>query len=179
VKLQLDADARGVEPGAPVVAEVVSLNNRYQPEGGARLKLSLLALDGSAPPTIVEGETGEDGMFRAPLQPGGPGAYKVRAEVWRDGRSLGVDEDVFVVRATSLERLYGEPRPDLLAALAGAGGGRVVQPDGVTGLGFTDHGQVRVHRQKTEPVWDRAWVLAVIVALAAAEWWLRRRHGFA
>ena len=42
-----------------------------------------------------------------------------------------------------------------------------------------DHGRVRVHRQKTEPVWNSWAALTIVVALAAIEWWWRRRRGFA
>jgi uncharacterized membrane protein len=185
VKLTLDARgdiSRGVEPGAPVTAEVRAFDARYDAEAGAKLKLTLLPLDtmgARQAPVVVQGETGADGTFRAPLVPTGPGAWRVRVEVDKDGQPIGVDEDVFVVRAASLERLYGEARPDLLASLAAAGGGQSVGVDDVKGLPFVDHGHVRVHRQKTEPLWNRPVVLAALALLAAGEWWWRRRRGFA
>jgi hypothetical protein len=37
----------------------------------------------------------------------------------------------------------------------------------------------RVHRQKTEPLWNQAWALGAVVILAGLEWWWRRRRGFA
>jgi hypothetical protein len=185
VKLTLDAPgdiARGVEPGAAVTAEVRAFDARYDAEPGAKVKLTLLPLDtnGTRPsPVVVQGETGADGTFRAPLHPSGPGAWRVRVEVEKGGQPIGVDEDVFVVRAASLERLYGEARPDLLAALASAGGGQSVDVDDVKGLPFVDHGRVRVHRQKTEPLWNHPAVLALLTLAAAGEWWWRRRRGFA
>ncbi len=185
VKLTLDAKgdiARGVEPGAPVTAEVRAFDARYDAEAGAKLRLTLLPLDTAGSrqaPVVVQGETGADGTFRAPLSPSGPGAWRVRVEVEKNGQPIGIDEDVFVVRATSLERLYGEARPDLLASLAAAGGGQSVDVDDVKGLPFVDHGRVRVHRQKTEPLWNHPAVLAALTLLAAGEWWWRRRRGFA
>jgi uncharacterized membrane protein len=185
VKLTLDAKgdiARGVEPGEPVTAEVRAFDARYDAEAGAKLKLTLVPLDTSGArqaPVVVQGETGADGTFRAPLQPAGAGAWRVRVEVEKNGQPVGVDEDVFVVRAASLERLYGEARPDLLAALAAAGGGQSVDVDDVKGLPFVDHGRVRVHRQRTEPLWNHPAVLATLTLLAAGEWWWRRRRGFA
>jgi hypothetical protein len=186
VKLTLDGGggdlARGVEPGTPLTAEVRAFDARYDGEAGAALKITLLPLDAGparASPTVVQGTTGPDGTFRAPLLPAGPGAWRVRVEVEKDGQPLGVDEDVFVVRAASLERLYGEARPDLLAALAGASGGKAVGVDDVRGLPFVDHGRVRVHRQRTEPLWNHPAVLVAFTLLAASEWWWRRRRGFA
>ena len=106
----------------------------------------------------------------------------MRVDVVEDGgtgRPAGADEDVFVVRGASLERLYAEARPDVLKALAGASGGKAVDVDDVKGLPFADHGRVRVHRQKTEPLWNTPAALATVVLLAGAEWWWRRRRGFA
>jgi hypothetical protein len=186
VKLTLDAGgadlARGIEPGTALSAEVRAFDARYDGEADAALKLTLLPLDASQArqaPTIVQGTTGADGTFRAPLLPSGAGAWRVRVEVEKNGQPIGVDEDVFVVRGASLERLYAEARPDLLAALAGAAGGKSVGVDDVRGLPFVDHGRVRVHRQRTEPLWNHPAVLAALTLLAAGEWWWRRRRGFA
>jgi uncharacterized membrane protein len=184
VKLTLEtrgARGRGVEPGSEVAAIVRTFDARYQPQGGAKVRLTLAPLDVGAGGTTktIDGETGPDGMFRVPFVPDATGAWRVRVEVAADGRGAGVDEDVFVVSAASLERLYAEARPDLLKALAGASGGRAVEPGDVSGLPFVDHQKVRVHRQKTEPLWNTAVALVVVVGLAAVEWYWRRRRGFA
>ncbi|MDP2345773.1 MAG: glutamine amidotransferase [Deltaproteobacteria bacterium] len=184
VKLALATEGqrngRGFEPGAEVLAEVRTFNTRYQPEGGAKLKLTLTPLEPGGTSKTIEGETGPDGTFCVPLLPDRAGAWRARVDVvGGDGGNLGSDEDVFVVRATSLERLYGEARPDLMAALAGAGGGRSVDVGAVKGLPFVDHGKVKVHRQKTEPLWNTWAALVVVTLLAATEWWWRRRRGFA
>ena len=186
VKLTIDADARGIEPGAAVTALVRAQDANYQAEAGATVKLALVPLDadargdGTAPaPPIDPLITGADGSTRALLYPGRPGAWKVRVEVEKAGQLVGVDEDVFVVRTASLERLHAEARPDLMASIAGASGGRAVDATNVTGLPFVDHARVRVHRQKTEPLWNSGWTVGAVVALAALEWWWRRRRGFA
>ena len=179
VKLSLDASARGVEPGRPVAVEVHSFNARYQPEGGAQVKLTLVPLEETGKSQSLEGVTGDDGVYRTALQPDAAGAFRVQVEAFAQGRSIGTDEDVIVVRAASLEKLYGEARPDVLKALAAAGGGRVVGEADITALPFTDQEVERVHRQRTEPLWNRWQALAVVVLLASLEWWWRRRRGFA
>ena len=95
------------------------------------------------------------------------------------GASIGTDEDAFVVRATATEKLHREPRAAVMQALAAAGAGKAVTADAVTGLPFVDHHVERVHRQKTEPLWNRGFSLAVVVLLGGIEWWWRRRRGFA
>ena len=191
VKLSLDADARGVEPGTPVVAEVRAQDNVYQPEAGATVKVQLIALDGSsggvgavavpAVPAVPADAvvTGKDGSARVTLFPNKAGAWRVQATVTKNGQTVGVDDEVFVVRQASLERLFGEARPELMGAIAAAGGGQARDADTVTGLPVVDHGRVRIHRQRTEPIWSTPWALLAIVGLAAVEWWWRRRRGFA
>jgi uncharacterized membrane protein len=187
IVVDLPDAARGVEPGVAVPLEVRTFNARYQPEGGDPVKITLTPLDApdGTPPTILEGVTGEDGTWRVAFSPPSPGAWRARVEA-RDagggdgpGAAIGADEDAFVVRATATEKLHREPRPDVLQALAGAGGGRFVQADDGTGLPFADKQIERVHRQRTEPLWNQAWSLGVIVVLAGVEWWWRRRRGFA
>lgn len=174
--------SKGIEPGVEVPLEVRSFNAKYQPEGKDPVKITLVPLDApdATPPVIIDGVTGDDGTFRTTLPPPAPGAWRVRVEA-RDatGKAIGADEDAFVVRATATEKLHIEPRPDVLQALAAAGGGRFVHADEVAGLDFIDHEVERVHRQRTEPLWNRAWALAIVVILAGAEWWWRRRRGFA
>lgn len=174
--------SKGIEPGVEVPLEVRSFNAKYQPEGKDPVKITLVPLDaaGTTPPVVIDGVTNDDGTFRTTLPPPAPGAWRVRVEA-RDaaGKAIGADEDAFVVRATATEKLHIEPRADVLQAIAAAGAGRSVRADDVKGLDFTDHEVERVHRQRTEPLWNQPWALAVIVVLAGVEWWWRRRRGFA
>lgn len=183
IVVDLPDASKGVEPGVGVPLEVRTFNARYQPEGKDPVKVTLTPLDApdGTPPTVLEGVTGDDGTWRVAFTPPAPGAWRARVDA-KDptGQSpIGADEDAFVVRATATEKLHREPRPDVLAAIAAAGGGRSVRVDDVTGLPFVDKEVERVHRQRTEPLWNQAWALAVVVILAGAEWWWRRRRGFA
>ena len=185
IVVDLPDATRGVEPGVAVPLEVRTFNSRYQPEGGDSVKLTLTPLDAAdgSPPTVLEGVTGEDGSFHTTFLPPTPGVWRARVDASAGPvgaqKAIGADEDAFVVRATAAEKLFSEPRPDVLAAVAAAGGGRAVLADEARGLPFVDREVQRVHRQRTEPLWNRLWVLGALGALAGAEWWWRRRRGFA
>lgn len=183
IVVDLPDAAKGVEPGVAVPLEVRTFNARYQPEGKDPVKITLTPLDApdSTPPIVIEGVTGDDGTFRAPFTPPSAGAWRARVEA-RDQTgttAIGADEDAFVVRATATEKLHREPRADVLQALAAAGAGRFVSASDVVGLPFVDREVERVHRQRTEPLWNQGWSLALVVLFAGLEWWWRRRRGFA
>ena len=171
------------EPGAPVSVEVRSYDAKYEAEGGAEVRLVFTPLDalsgGAGGEIVQEGSTGKDGLWQTELLPPGPGAWRVRAVAKKDGRAIGSDENAFVVKGARAEQLHTEPRPDLLQALAGAGAGRFVEADDTGSLSFKDHGKERVHRQRTEPLWNHWLPVSLVALLACAEWWWRRRRGFA
>lgn len=189
VKIVVDLPdaSKGIEPGVPVPLEVRTFNAKYQAEGKDSVKITLVPLDApdSTAPIVIEGVTseganGEEGTLRTTLPPPTAGAWRVRVEAMdATGKAIGADEDAFIVRATATEKLHIEPRPDVLQALAAAGAGRFVPADEAAGLDFVDHEIERVHRQRTEPLWNRVWALLSVVVLAGLEWWWRRRRGFA
>jgi hypothetical protein len=84
------------------------------------------------------------------------------------------------VRGAGPEDADAAPRPDLLAAIAEATGGRssALPGGGVPDLALADPEVVEIGRRKSVPIWDRWWYLAALAATLAAEWTLRRRWGY-
>ena len=72
------------------------------------------------------------------------------------------------------------PRPDLLAAIADATGGRssVLPGGGLPDLQLADPEVVEIGRRKAVPIWDRWWYLGALAVALSAEWILRRRWGY-
>lgn len=171
-------------PGTTLRAEVRSFDARYAPEGGADVRVVFTPLDAlpASEPTqeiTLEGKTDADGQWQTEFSPPTPGAWRVRVRATKDGLSIGSDENAFVVQSVQLETLHAEPRPEILRAIAAAGGGIFVEDGNVEGLRFVDHGVEKVHRQKTEPLWNHWLPMLWIALMASLEWWWRRRRGFA
>ncbi len=81
-----------------------------------------------------------------------------------------------VVRmAGEFERIAPDRR--LMADIAQAGGGRVLDTAGEAAEVFAGARQsaAKAHVSYAQPMWDRAWFWALILALLSAEWWLRWR----
>jgi uncharacterized membrane protein len=177
-RVKVTTDKSEYDPGEPVIATVRSFDAKYAAEGGANVKLTLAPLDGGAAESR-EGVTDKTGALELSFTGLAPGAWRVRVDAMSAGRAIGADENAFVVRRARAEALHVEPRAELLEAMAGSGGGRFVHVEDAGEVSFKDHGSVRVHRQRTEPLWSALWPLLVVAALAATEWWWRRRRGLA
>jgi hypothetical protein len=195
----VEARSGAFDPSEPVVLTVRAFDASYRPLAGANVTLTLerVADPGVAPPrddgnvaspggsayqlvTRQEGVTGPDGEWTLKVESPGPGAYRARVVAKSGNAALGSDEDAFLVRQADREIADGAPRPELMAALSDVSGGTVVtRADDVAGLRWKLPEGVRVHKRKTEPLWDRAWVAGVLALLWATEWVLRRRKGFA
>jgi uncharacterized membrane protein len=173
--LQVEPDAPGVEPGAPVGIEVTARRPDWGPASGERVSAELVDDDGRS---VARGEAvaGEDGVARVELVPPGPGAYKIVAR-GRDGETA---TGAVAVRGAGPEDADAAPRPELLSALAEATGGAFsALPGGdLPDLKLADPEVVEIGRRKSVPVWDRWWHLAALAGVLAGEWILRRRWGY-
>jgi uncharacterized membrane protein len=173
--LQVEPDAPGVEPGAPVGIEVTARRPDWGPASGERVSAELVDDDGRS---VARGEAvaGEDGVARVELVPPGPGAYKIVAR-GRDGETA---TGAVAVRGAGPEDADAAPRPELLSALAEATGGAFsALPGGdLPDLKLADPEVVEIGRRKSVPVWDRWWYLAALAGVLAGEWILRRRWGY-
>ncbi|MBI5493614.1 MAG: hypothetical protein HY904_01225 [Deltaproteobacteria bacterium] len=186
-RVRVEARGGAFDPGQPVELVVRAFDASYRPLPGAHAELVLEgALEGgdaAVPYRAVaqqKGVTGPEGEWVVRVPSPGPGAYRARVTARAAAGSLGSDEDAFLVRQSDREIAEGAPRPELMAALSEASGGTVVRsPDDVGGLEWKIPEGVRVHRRRTEPLWDRWEAGAVFALLWALEWVLRRRAGFA
>lgn len=169
-------------PGETVGFSATAVDERGQPVDGAGVEIEL---------------TGPGGTRRLPMQAMGqgrfglsvpdlpPGAYRWRAV----GRGVaGAASGAFRVEG-SAEAVVGEelrqigPDPSLLRALASATGGEVytLATLGQLTARLDASPQFRpalVPREAATPVWDRWPWLALLLALLAAEWMLRKRWGY-
>lgn len=178
--LKVTADPPTVEPGRPVGAIVSARLADYQPADQAQVKVDLFSVDEQKVVASEVGVTGPDGVARVEFAPPAPGAYRLMGSARKAEKSLGEGEDAVAVRAVGPELSDASVRPALLAELAKATGGRAFQLPvaGLPELPLLDPPVVEVGRSKDQPLWDRWYYLAALVALLGAEWLLRRRFGY-
>jgi len=109
--------------------------------------------------------------------PFAPGTYQVLLTN-NVGRPAALNLNVDVVSA-SVEKRELSADPALMQRLAEVSDGlKVTAPDVEK---FDDvyrrWQETRRMGQQESTLWDRSWILAVVVGLLGAEWWVRRREG--
>jgi uncharacterized membrane protein len=179
--VQVEPDRPAVEPGEAIGLSISVHAPDYGPGVGAPVAAELVSEDGKV---VARGEAvaGADGVAHLELDPPAPGAYKVVATAKSAPGATTPPEQAtgaVAVRASGPEDSDAAPRPELLRAIAEATGGRFARADqAMPEVRLAEPEVVEVGRRKDVPIWDRAWLLAALVATLAAEWVLRRRWGY-
>jgi hypothetical protein len=172
-------------PGADVA--LTTTRRYYSSEQPMQFLISTRNLDRSIyqPRVVISGgdksveveprQRGE--AFVAEAGPFPPGTYQItlRNNV---GKPAELSQKVEVISA-SIEKKELSADPDLMRKLAEVSGGAVVKTEDIARLPEIiqrwEAARQISHRQ--QPFWDRWWLLAALLVLLGAEWWLRRREG--
>ena len=172
-------------PGSDVA--LASARRYYSSEQPMQFLISTRNLDRTAyhPTLVISGSDktveveprarGES--FVAEAGPFTPGTYRVALKN-NIGKPAELSQSVEVVSA-SVEKRELSADPALMRKLAEVSGGAVVGAKDVARLPEIvrrwESARQLAHRQQS--VWDRWWVMAGMLGLLGAEWWLRRREG--
>jgi uncharacterized membrane protein len=153
----------------------------YQPLDNAAVTVTITKPDKAELTLIAEPDAKEAGQYAARFVPREPGAYRAVATVaGPDGAAVGRREVGWCVQPEADEFARLEPNRELLKEVAARTGGETVEaadlPAFVAGLSSRKAPAMEVW---TSPLWHRGWFFAVAIALLAAEWGIRRRHGLA
>lgn len=178
--LSVGAEAPQVEPGKPVAAVVQARTSDYQPAPNADVIVELVRADTGQVVGTQSVRAGEDGVARVEFPTPGAGAYKLKAQSSRDGQPLGEASDAVAVRSVGPELAQASADPELLQAIAKATGGKFFALDALAldEVPLQEPPLVEVGRSKDEPLWDRWYWLVLLIAVAGAEWAVRRRFGY-
>ncbi|HUS80831.1 MAG TPA: FixH family protein, partial [Armatimonadota bacterium] len=172
VALELDRDT--YQTGAPIRARVYVRDEEDQPVTGAVVQVTIEA--GEERGTQTAEPTGTGGLYQALVQAGQPGSWRITATAEVGGRALGEDARGFDVVAASGELARGRARPQVLEAIAQATGGVYMPVERAEELAevLPLEGETESVREELHPMRTAA-LLIVFLALAGADWLLRRR----
>ena len=178
--LSVTADPPSVEPGQPVVAVVIARLPDYQPAAQASVVADLVSADDGHLVGQQSGVAAADGTARIEFPAPPAGAYKLIARAALKDRNLGEGSDAVAVRAVGPERSDVRVNSALLAEIARATGGAFFDSPAfsLSDVPLAEPPLVEVGRSKDQPLWDRWYWLALMVAVVGLEWGVRRRFGY-
>lgn len=173
VVLELGRDT--FEQGQPIRADVHVTDEEMQPVSGASVRLEIRGPAGER--EVVAEPSRTEGVYRATLQAGEPGECRLRAVARRADEALGEDSRTIEV-VEPVGELTDAARPQVLEAIAAETGGRYLPLERAGEMAellpLAAEAQERVERLRPARAW---WFFAIVLAVASADWLLRRRWG--
>ena len=164
--------------GEPVRLFATLQDDAFRPVSGATLEGE--ATDARGAHQALSFVPGEPGRYVATLPAPAPGRWQVSVRARAAGRELGRARGEFAVDAWSLEMLRTDPDSATLGAVAAASGGRTtLAADAGRWARQLETRALTRRRTTSTRLWESPWLFAVLVALLAAEWIVRRRRGLA
>jgi uncharacterized membrane protein len=167
-------------PGTSETLSVLVRNEEFRPIGDAEVVLRVKEPGGQERSVAAALSDPKEGRYSVAVRFDQAGVYDIAADVKRGTQALGTTARPLLVGGADLE--MAEPR--LNAAVLR----RISETSGGAYLPASDAAKLPplIRSADTEPppmemrdLWDNAWTLAMIIALLAAEWVLRRQSGLA
>jgi hypothetical protein len=179
-QVRLDLDHRRVALGQKVDMTASVIDPKGESVDGVEFKATITRIAEGAKGEPVslyrQGESSKGSHFAT----GDPGDYKVEVTATKDGQTIGSTSARFLVFDD--DRELRNPAADLalLRAVARESGGTYLPPeklkDHLKSLG--DQVVPDYVTQQEILLWDNWPFLLIFTVLLAAEWWLRKRHGW-
>lgn len=166
--------------GDTVNVSVKVLNERYEADNNASLWLQRTDPLGNAADIAMEWDINQDGTYVSRFEVEEEGVYRVLVDVASAaGTGLETEKPAAFVVTPSLREFNNAGRDaGLLARIAESGGGRYYDIAEASQL-LTDIDRVpgAYSREVQEDLWDKPWLLALLVLLMCADWMARRYRG--
>jgi uncharacterized membrane protein len=169
-----------VAPGSSVTLRAEVSDDTYLRVNNALVSAVVKDPTGQIKDVALEWTVDKDGEYRGSFVAGPKGAYEVRVEARRGGKSLG--QDVVHLRAEErdLEFHGAEMKASLLKRIASETGGRFYTPETAAQLPEDlsySKGGVTVTEQKD--LWDMPALFLMVLGLVSTEWIYRKARGLA
>ena len=167
-------------PGTTETLSVLVRNEEFKPVADAEVTLRVKEPGGQERAVTAALSDPQSGRYAAAVRFDQAGVYGIAADIKRGTRVLGTVRRAILVGGADLEMTEPRLNEPVLRRISETTGGKYVSA--------ADAGQVpaliRAADTLAPPmemrdVWDNGWTLAMIVALLAAEWMVRRRAGLA
>jgi uncharacterized membrane protein len=165
-------------PGTTETLSVLVRNEEFRPIGDAEVVLRVKEPGGQERSVAAALSDPKEGRYSVAVRFDQPGVYDLAADVKRGQQSLATARRPMLVGGADLE--MAEPRLNeaVLRRISETTGGTYLPASDAAKLSsLIRSADTEAPPLEMRDVWDNGWTLAMIVALLAAEWVMRRRSG--
>jgi len=180
VTIEFDREFYNVGDEVNVTATV--LNEQYEPDNDATLWIQTTDPLDQTTDMPMEWDIEEDGVYRAGFTVEDEGVFSLLVDVASAAGEAGIDSSekraAFVVTPSLREYTNAELDSGLLARVARAGNGGYFSLADAGGLaGAIEFTPNAYSREVQIDLWDRPWLLALLILVLCADWIARRMKG--
>ncbi|MCY4017306.1 MAG: hypothetical protein OXF82_09130 [Gammaproteobacteria bacterium] len=177
VTLEFDREFYNIGDEVRVTARV--LDEQYAPDNDATLWIQTTNPLEEVTDSPMEWNIEEDGVYRATFPAGHEGVFNLLVDVTSAAGEEGAEKRAAIVVTPSL-REFNNAGMDrgLLGRLAGAGGGGYFDLDEVGDLPESIEFTPNAYSREVQiDLWDKPWLLGLLIALLCLDWMTRRLRG--
>ncbi|MEZ6059538.1 MAG: hypothetical protein R3C19_04165 [Planctomycetaceae bacterium] len=169
-------DRTEVSPGQPVTIRAQLYDSRMQPLQTESVPVSIVDAGGRpvAVPDTLRGDARRPGQYVSVFRPSRQGSYRVTLPVPESSDMLQANIEVVL---PNLESENPSQNVSLLTRLAADTGGQYLTMDQLSeqlARLLPDRSEPIVVDEQLTTLWDRRWLMYLMIALLSAEWALRR-----
>ncbi|MDO8910141.1 MAG: hypothetical protein Q7W55_16765 [Pseudohongiella sp.] len=179
-RVTINFDKAFYNAGDTVNVSVKVLDARYKPDNNASLWIQRTDPLGNSADLAMEWDINQDGTYVSRFEATEEGVYRVLVDVASAaGSGLETEKPAAFVVTPSLREFNNAGRDvGMLARIAESSGGRYYDlSDARQLLTDIDHVPGAYSREVQEDLWDKPWLLALLIALMCMDWMARRYRG--
>ncbi len=181
-RITIDFDREFYNVGDQVRVSAIVLGDDYEPDNDATLWMQLVDPQGQVRDIPMEWDIEEDGVYRVDFVVENEGVHEVLVDVTSAAGDVAVDNSekhsAFVVTPSLREYSNANKDVGLLQRLAAASGGTYYDfPQARNLLNEIEYIPNAYSREIQEDLWDRPWLLALLISLLSIDWIARRMKG--
>lgn len=174
--VKVKSDQRVYRGGEPVRIEAQVYDEMVRPLPGAEIRMSVQC-KGEEKRDVLLKDLG-NGRYEAELSGLEPGDYTFSAQASIEARPIGSSNGVFTIGPYTLELEHTRMDQTLLSRLSYDSGGHFYVPENIVQLlQDMDLSKRRIEHVHKAELWNRPYLMALILLLLCTEWTIRRRRG--
>jgi hypothetical protein len=181
-RISIDFDREFYNVGDEVNVTATVLNNEYEPDNDATLWMQTEDPLAALMDIPMEWDIEEDGVYRSSFTVEEEGVYSMLVDVASAAANAAADSSekraAFVVTPSLREYTNAEMDSGLMTRIAEASGGAFFNladsADIASAIEFTPNAY---SREIQIDLWDRPWLLVLLISLLCADWIARRMKG--